>query len=437
MYIKVRTKLFITLFLTTCWVGLSLYIQIPWYHAMAIRLGIPLALMAMCGLAVFPGAMVAMTIVGMLLDKPRRNPVVEKDLEDITILVAAYNEQEGIYETLQSLAQQEYPAKLIINVIDNNSKDNTKKEIERAIKDFPQANINYMFEPIQGKFAALNHGLAKTTTRFVLTIDADTYIYKDAVKYIANTMIQENKNKEVAAIAGTVLVRNSRDNLLAAIQEWEYFLSITAAKRMQGLFQTILVAQGAFSIYDTKKVKAIGGWKDTIGEDIVVTWELLARGNKTYYEDRAICFTNVPTDFKIFFRQRARWARGMVEAFKHFSLKSGKNPYSKLLIATDLTLFLIDFSVTFFYIPGIIACIFFGDYLIVGPMSLLLIPLALIDFTLMFFAEKRTVFEPLNLKIRKHYFAFIIFALTYFLITSPICVYGYAQEFINARRKWK
>ncbi len=42
-------------------------------------------------------------------------------------------------------------------------------------------------------------------------------------------------------------------------------------KRMQGLFQSTLVAQGAFSVYRVDAVRAADGWPDAIGEDIVLT----------------------------------------------------------------------------------------------------------------------------------------------------------------------
>jgi biofilm PGA synthesis N-glycosyltransferase PgaC len=38
------------------------------------------------------------------------------------------------------------------------------------------------------------------------------------------------------------------------------------------------VAQGAFSIYETNALKAIGGWPDTVGEDIVLIWSFIAAG---------------------------------------------------------------------------------------------------------------------------------------------------------------
>lgn len=233
------------------------------------------------------------------------------------------------------------------------------------------------------------------------------------------------------------MVRNSRANLLAKMQEWEYFLSIAGIKRCQGLFQSVLVAQGAFSIYDTALLKENGGWKDSIGEDIVLTWEILSRGYRTYYEDCAIAFTNVPTQLGIFIKQRARWARGMIEGFRHFDFKKCTNPYAKVFIFCDLFLFMIDFSVCFFYIPGIIAALFFHKYFIAGPMTLILFPLTLILFGVMLASEYFRVFKPLGLKIRKHYLSLFIFILTYSVILSPACIWGYLQEFLGTKRRWK
>lgn len=436
-YISIKQKFVLVMILVVIYIAICLIIQYPWWTALCVRFGTIIGSLIVVGLAILPGIMISMTIIGCCFDKPRRLEIKEELLEDITILIAAYNEQDGIYETLESLNRQRFPKKIIIKVIDNNSKDNTKQEIYRAIKDFPNLQIEYLFEKKQGKFAALNCGLATTNTKYVITIDADTFLYRDSILKIVNQMYYENLNKQIGAIAGTVLVRNSRVNLLTKMQEWEYFLSIATIKRVQGLFQSILVAQGAFSIYNTELIKSLGGWKDSIGEDIVLTWEILSLGYKTYYCDEAIAFTNAPTELKVFARQRARWARGMIEGFKHFSFKSCKNPYAQWFIFADLFLFLIDFSVTFFYIPGLIICLLFGDFIIVGPMTFILYPITLFMFMIMFISEKRRVFDDMGLKVRKHYLEFLIFTLVYSLLMSSICIKGYVQEFLKTKRKWK
>lgn len=435
MYISIHKKLFITFFCVILFTIICSIIEIPWWNSLAETLNPILATVIIIGLAFLPGIMISFTLCGIILDKPRR-PVF-KEFDNITILIAAYNEEECIYDTIKSIAHQDFERKIIVYVIDNNSKDNTKQEIFRAQRDFKNISVKYLFEQKQGKFAALNCGLALVQTKYVITIDADTILHKDAIKNLVGLMVYEDINKPIGAIAGTVLVRNSRHNLLTKMQEWEYFLSIAGIKRMQGLFQAILVAQGAFSIYSTTLLNYIGGWSDSIGEDIVLTWRILQEGFNTYYCDDAIAFTNAPTKLRIFCRQRARWARGMIEGFRHFSFKECQNKYARIFIFMDLFLFLIDLSVTIFYIPGLIAAIIFRNYLIVGPMTLYLMPITILLFLVMFISEYFRVFKYLKLKVRKHYIAFIFFMLTYSIILSPVCVWGYIQEFFKTKRIWK
>lgn len=148
-----------------------------------------LATLIVIGLALLPGIMISITLTGIILDKPRRRKIINEELKDITLLIAAYNEEKSIYDTIASISKQDYAKKIFVKVIDNNSKDNTKEEVFRAIHDFPQLTVDYLFESKQGKFAALNHGLQETTTDYVITIDADTFLYRDALKTIVNAII--------------------------------------------------------------------------------------------------------------------------------------------------------------------------------------------------------------------------------------------------------
>lgn len=61
------------------------------------------------------------------------------------------------------------------------------------------------------------------------------------------------------AVAGSILIRNSRENWITKAQEWDYFLGIGTIKRIQSLFHGTLVAQGAFSLYDRKALLEMGG----------------------------------------------------------------------------------------------------------------------------------------------------------------------------------
>lgn len=83
-------------------------------------------------------------------------------------------------------------------------------EVYRAKKELG-INVKCIDEMKVGKFNALNRGLKETKTKYVLTLDADTLLHPQEVRRIVSRM--NSSPKEIAAVAGCALVRNSRDNL--------------------------------------------------------------------------------------------------------------------------------------------------------------------------------------------------------------------------------
>lgn len=47
-----------------------------------------------------------MNLIGCILDKPRRRPILKNYLKDITILIAAHNEESSISDTIKSISEQ-------------------------------------------------------------------------------------------------------------------------------------------------------------------------------------------------------------------------------------------------------------------------------------------------------------------------------------------
>lgn len=431
-YISVKTKFFISLIVSLLWVGISIFLSLPWIRDLSNTTNIVVALIIILGLAYIPGFLNSFLITSILLDKQPKFKNINPD-DEITILIAAYNEEKSIYNTLKQIKNLNYKGKINTIVIDNNSSDNTVKEVNRAKESIGLENLICISELKPGKFNALNKGLSMTSTKYVITLDADTLLHKESVRHLVARI--NSAPKETSAVAGSVLARNSRDNLLTKLQEWDYFLAIMSIKRMQGLFQGTLVAQGAFSIYKTDVLKQLGGWTDAIGEDIVLTWKMLSIDKKVYFEPKAISFTDVPTKFSHFYKQRSRWARGMIEGFRTVKPWQQPNMFIKFLTAIDIFIPIMDFSYTLFFIPGCILALF-GNFLIVGPYLLLVIPLTFITF-LIFYLKQKPFFTHFNLKVRKNRVGFFCFVLFYQLLMSPISLIGYVQELFGVKRVWK
>jgi biofilm PGA synthesis N-glycosyltransferase PgaC len=240
--------------------------------------------------------------------------------------------------------------------------------------------------------------------------------------------------ESTAAVAGCVMVKNSRASFLTRMQEWDYFTGIASAKRQQSLYQGTLVAQGAFSAFRTDAIRAIHGWPAVIGEDIVMTWALLNQGWRVGFEASAIGFTEAPTDFRSFLKQRKRWARGMIEGLKRHGGLAWRGTLSGFFVAIDFMIPIIDFFYTFAFLPGIVLAAM-GYYYIVGPLTLLVLPLAfLIVFAM--YKEQRRVFDSLHLKVRRNWLGFLVYMLVYQAIMSPVCMAGYVQEILGMRKRW-
>lgn len=206
-------------------------------------------------------------------------------------------------------------------------------------------------------------------------------------------------------------------------------MGIASVKRLQGLYQ------GTFSVYKLEKLKQVGGWPNAIGEDIVLSWKFLQNNMKIYFEPLAVAFTEVPVTFKHLYRQRSRWARGMIEALK--IIKPWQQPirYVRYLTCVNFVMPYMDTIFTFCWLPGLVLA-FFGKFWIVGPMTLFVLPLTLM-LNYLLYKYQCHVFEILELKIRRNRIGFILYVLIYQIFMSPISVLGYIQEIFSLKRIWR
>lgn len=425
---KIRLKFTTAIVLSFCWAGFSLLLAERWTQDLSDLFGRPLALLIIYGIAIIPGFMNAFLVSSLIMDRRPTRAVIDK-YPGITILVAAYNEQDSILSTLESIDKQEYPGPLQVVVIDDGSRDNTTALL--AGVSYPWLTVLNL-ERNGGKANALNRGLELAQHDLVLTLDGDSFLYRNALCNLVGRFL--SSPVDTGAIAGAVLVRNSRLNVVTRIQEWDYFHGIAAVKRVQSLYQGTLVAQGAFSLYRRDVLQEVGGWPDCVGEDIVITWAILRGGYRVDYCEDACSFTNVPERWGQFIRQRQRWSRGMIEAFKaHWPLLF-KPRMSTLFIWWNLLFPYLDMAFTLAFLPGVILALF-GIYWLAGPMTVIVLPLAMLVNYMMFLVQSR-MFTGQGLKVRRNPLGFFIYALGYSTILQPACLLGYVSELFRTRKTW-
>lgn len=430
-YIEVTKKFWIGHGAALLWLLFSIIVSVPWLNDLGALIGKPLAFILIAGIGYIPGYINMFIAVSLLLDRQPQFKTTNPT-DPVTIIIACRNEEKSIGHTLRYIKGQDYQGLIRVIVVDNASIDKTAETAQKAGEDLG-IDIQVLFEEKPGKYNALNKALEHVNTEYAVTLDADTLLHKSAIRYLVSRI--KSAPREVCAVAGAVLVRNSRENLLTRLQEWDYFLGIASIKRMQGLYQGTLVAQGAYSLYRAEALREAGGWPDAIGEDIVLTWKFLNSEKKVFFEPLAVAFTEVPVTLKHLLRQRSRWARGMIEALKLFKPWQQPVKYVKYLTGINLIMPYLDLVYTFCWMPGLILA-FFGKYWIVGPATLFVVPLALLQNYILY-SYQRNVFRKLDLRIRRNRLGFALFVLLYQMLMSPMSVIGYCQEILMLRRKWK
>ena len=353
----------------------------------------------------------------------------------MSILVAAWNEGAIDRRTLEHIAGLTYPGQVQVIVADNNSTDDTG-----ALADAAGARMRFdyrrVFEAKQGKHHALNSALATVTTPLVVTVDADTLVHPQSLTRLVVRVTTTPQGQHVCACAAALVAGNPMATFVTRMQQWDYRLGINGVKRMQAAYNTALVAQGAFSAYWTSDLRAVGGWPDAIGEDIVLTWTMLGSRGLVQYEPVALGFTIVPEQLDRLLSQRSRWARGMLEGLGAHRLAS--NPAcSRNWSPASTTSSRCSTSASSSSGSPESSSFIFGYPLIFGWWSMLLIPITLAVFGFLERWQTRHVFRTLDIHPEHDKRGFIGYLFAYQVLTSAAALRGYGQYVVGSSRRWK
>lgn len=113
-------------------------------------------------------------------------------MEKISIIIPAYNAEKYIEETIKSLLNQTYSSIEII-IIDDGSKDNTKKIIYDYQKKNPQI-IKCYSQKNSGQSATRNRALQYITGKYIAFIDADDVLKKDCLERLHKSITKNNSD---------------------------------------------------------------------------------------------------------------------------------------------------------------------------------------------------------------------------------------------------
>lgn len=224
----------------------------------------------------------------------------------ITVIIPAFNEEEGISKSLKAAASLDYPAYEVI-VVDDGSTDFTMPLIERTPVSCIRLRKNC------GKAAALNVGIAQAKGEIIVFSDSDSWLHPQALRYLARRF----SDPAIGAVSGKVVV----DKPVSLLQRWqmiEYLFGQAVVKVAQvGSGQAVVICPGPIAAYRRDLLMAMNGYKTrTLTEDFDASLDVIRQGYRIAYEPQAVAFTNTPLTWRELFGQRVRWSRGNLQVFR-------------------------------------------------------------------------------------------------------------------------
>lgn len=278
------------------------------------------------------------------------------DIPSVTLVAPAYNEGKTILVNVKSLLSIQYPYYNLI-IVNDGSTDNSlqqlidKYDLEPIDTSFitqpiPTASVNFIYKSRKpqyrqltvidknngGRADAINAGINFADTELVLCTDADCIIEQDALLKLVRPYLEED-DKEIIACGGAIGIANDSiiqngalkqlrlpKKLVPTIQVVEYIRAFLLGRMAWGQINGLMLVSGAFGMYPRNRLLEVGGFNGkTVGEDLELCirlrahMEKLKKPYKVVYIPEILCWTEAPSDYKVFVNQRDRWARGLWE----------------------------------------------------------------------------------------------------------------------------
>jgi hyaluronan synthase len=254
----------------------------------------------------------------------------------VSIIVPAFNEEEGIIGTIRSCLDVDYPTHLFeVIVVNDGSTDSTWDRILEAKARWPHLYAvdlgrNY------GKRGAMAEGIRRSKGDVLCFVDSDSYLERDAVINIA----QPFSDPRVGAVVGHADVRNDSVNWMTKMQQVRYYSAFRVIKGTESMLSgTVTCASGCCAAYrrstvlpllDEWEFQTFLGRPATFGDDRALTNRILNR-HRVVYQASARAATIVPENPRTFFRQQLRWKKSWLrESMQVIRYFWRKNPLAAL-----------------------------------------------------------------------------------------------------------
>jgi hyaluronan synthase len=224
-----------------------------------------------------------------------------------SVLVPVFQEPEALFRRCLASIRAEEPAELIVVV------DGGDPALAEVAADYADRVIRI---PKQGKRAAIAAGFRASDpqTDAVIVVDSDTIWMPGTLRELLGPF----SDFRVGGVTPRQAVFDAHADPIRRLSDWLEDLRFHTTVPAQSVFgqvgclagRTIAYRREAFEPAVERLVaQKVLGIPQHVGDDRVLTNELLRRGWRTVYQSSALVLTDAPGSWPAFWRQQLRWGR--------------------------------------------------------------------------------------------------------------------------------
>jgi hyaluronan synthase len=249
----------------------------------------------------------AVWLAKMLIARRYRPSTASPDGLTTTVIVPVFNEPEAVFRRVLASVRANGPTELIAVV------DGGDGRVAAVAQDYCDRVLRI---PKSGKRAAIGAGFAaaSTETDIVLVLDSDTVWAPDALR----EMLRPFADPRVGGVTPRQAIFDRDETAVRRFADWIEDLRYHMTVPAQSVFgqvgclagRTIAYRREAFEPAVERLVRqTVLGVPQHIGDDRVLTNELLKSGWRSVYQSTALVKTDAPPHWRGFWKQQLRWAR--------------------------------------------------------------------------------------------------------------------------------
>ncbi|MFT4223047.1 glycosyltransferase family 2 protein [Dysgonomonas sp.] len=235
---------------------------------------------------------------------PSNKPDLNTDLPEVTLLIAAYNEEDIVADKINNTWQLDYPAeKLHIVWVTDGSTDGTVNKL-KSYND-----VRVLHEPERkGKTAAINRSMIYINTPIVVLTDANAMLNPESIK----EMVILFADDKIGCVAGEKRMNMGSKDTASSSGEGIYWRYESMLKYLDYRLYSVIGAAG--ELYAIRRDLFVHIPDDTLLDDFVVSLKIAMKGYKIAYCPQAYATEYGSESMQDEEKRKVRIAAGGIQA---------------------------------------------------------------------------------------------------------------------------